>query len=186
MPIAFYKPPLQEIFMTKKILMVVAPENFRDEEYQQPKEVFKSKGFEVKTASTRKGEVKGMFGATAVAEATLDEVRPEEYDAVVFVGGTGARIYFDNKKALELAKRMFQTGKITAAICIAPNILANAGVLKGKRATVWADQKLIENMESKGAEYTGKAVIRDGNIITAHGPDAARKFGEKVAKALKD
>lgn len=165
--------------------MIIAPENFRDEEYLKPKEIFESNGFEVKTASLKKGEITGMLGARAISEMTIDEVEIDDYDVVVFVGGIGASIYFDNEKALRIARNSFQKGKVLAAICIAPNILANAGILKGKRVTVWGDQKLIENIESKGGEYTGKAVIRDGKIITAHGPDAAIEFGEKIVKALK-
>ena len=75
------------------------------------------------------------------------------------------------------------TYKIIAAICIAPVTLANAGILNGKKATVFPSGKndLIRN----GAKYTGDSVTVDGNIITANGPMAAEAFGKKIVEMLK-
>lgn len=164
--------------------MVIAPEAFRDEEYQQPREEFRKAGFEVVTASTMEGEAVGMFGGTAIAEKTLDQVDAAEFDAVVFIGGSGASIYFEDPSAHKLARDAVDHGKLLAAICISPTTLANAGVLEGKKATVWKDEKLIDILKSKGATYTGADVERDGNIITGSGPDAASKFGQEIVKAL--
>ena len=76
--------------------------------------------------------------------------------------------------------------KVLAAICIAPTILAKAGVLDGKRATVWNKEgnnsKILEN---HGAIFTDEMVIVDGKIITANGPDAAEGFAIKIVEMLK-
>jgi protease I len=61
--------------------------------------------------------------------------------------------------------------------------LANAGLLKGVKATCYPSQEA--NLKDKGAHFTGLAVERDGLIITADGPKAAKAFGEKIAEALK-
>jgi protease I len=170
--------------MAKRVLMVIAPEAFRDEEYQQPREEFRKAGFEVVTASTMEGEALGMLGGTAIAEKTIDNVDAGSFDAVVFVGGSGASIYFENAMAHQLARKAAGQRKVVAAICISPTILANAGVLKGKKATVFREKRLIEILKTKGATYTGADVEKDGNVITGSGPHAARRFGQAIVEAL--
>jgi protease I len=172
--------------MSKKVLMVIAPSDFRDEEYLQPKELFENAGFDVVTASKKTGEITGMLGAKAFAEKNIDEINIDDFDVVVFVGGTGAATYFDDERALEIAKGAYSKGKIIAAICIAPTILANAGILEGKKATIWEDPRLVDNLKEKGAIYTGENVTRDGKVITGKGPFAARDFGEEIVRALKE
>ncbi|MFQ5647901.1 MAG: DJ-1/PfpI family protein [Candidatus Aenigmatarchaeota archaeon] len=167
----------------KRVLMVIAPRNFRDEEYFDTKAVL-SKKADIVTASTTTDQARGMLGGTVSPDTTLDEAKPEEYDAVVFVGGTGAKVYFGSSRAKAIAKEAFDAGKVVAAICIAPTVLANAGVLEGKNATVWNDPDLISNLEEKGAKFQKQPVVRDGNIVTGEGPHAAKAFGEEIARAL--
>lgn len=69
------------------------------------------------------------------------------------------------------------------AICIAPAILAKAGVLKGKKATVWSslmDKSAVKILEKSGADYLPDSVVADGKVITATGPLAAKEFAEKI------
>lgn len=166
----------------KKVLLVVAPKNFRDEEFLEPKNILQRKGVKVEVASKGAGEAVGMFYAKALINKHIGEVKADNYDAVVFIGGTGATIYFDDPIALNLAKAAFEKEKIVGAICIAPSILANAGLLSGKKATAFSSES--DNLASKGAQYTGEPVTIDGKIITARGPEAATEFGRKLAKAL--
>lgn len=165
-----------------KVLLIIAPENFRDEEYFHTKEELESADIETETASKQMGECTGMLGKTADVDITTEVVNVDNYDGIVFVGGTGASIYFEDEKALGIAKEAFEKGKVVAAICIAPSILANAGILSGKKATAYSSEE--ENLKKNGAEYTGEAVTVDGNIITANGPAAAKEFGKKIARAL--
>ena len=166
-----------------KILFVIAPENFRDEELFHPKEEVENAGHQAVIASMRAGTCTGSKGGTAEAEISIDEVNPEDFDAIVFVGGQGAAVYFDNGRAQTLAKEFFNSGKVTSAICIAPSTLANAGLLRGKNATCYSSEE--ENLKSKGANYTAEGVTADGKIITASGPAAAHDFGKKIVEALK-
>ncbi|MEM2674590.1 MAG: DJ-1/PfpI family protein, partial [Candidatus Hadarchaeales archaeon] len=85
--------------------------------------------------------------------------------------------------ALSLAKEAAELGKKVCAICIAPVILANAGLLENRKATVW-DGEFRRMLEEKGAKYVNKSVVVDGNIITANGPGAASEFGRTIAKEL--
>ena len=167
----------------KRVLMVIAPENFRDEELLHTKgELERAKAI-VTIASTKVKLARGMFGATAVPDLELDRVKVEDYDAVVFVGGVGAAAYFSHERALSIARDAAQKGKKVCAICIAPVILANAGVLEGRRATVW-NGEYKRMLEEGGAVYVNKAVVVDGNFITAIGPQAAREFGRTIAEQL--
>ncbi len=165
-----------------KILMIIAPENFRDEEYLKPKKIFEANGFEVDTASTRTGKAVGMLGTEVEVNKIVYELSPDEYDAVVLVGGIGAQVFFEDEKIHEFLRTAYEEGKIVAAICISPVTLAKAGLLKGKRATVWPSE--AEVLKKYGAKYTGNAVEVDGNIVTANGPEAAEQFGETIVKLL--
>lgn len=172
----------------KKVLMIIAKEGFRDEEFQVPYNRFKENNLEVTVASSSLGEARGKFGATAKVDVAIDKVEPADFDAVVFVGGPGASEYFNNPTAHRIAKEMLNSQKIVGAICIAPVTLANAGILKGKKATVWSsseDQFGIEQLKSKGAKYRGNPLEVDGNIITANGPQAAVEFASKILEKLK-
>lgn len=167
----------------KKVLMVIASSQFRDEEYQRPRQILEAAGAKVTVASSRLAEAVGMLGLKVKPEILLQDARMEQYDAVVFVGGMGATEYWENPTAHALAKQAYQSGKLTSAICLAPMTLANAGLLKGKKATIWKDA--ASDFKTKGVVYTGKPVEQDGRIITGSGPDAAEAFGNALVEALK-
>lgn len=169
--------------MSKKVLMVVAPRDFRDEEYLEPRQVLEKGGIAVKVASLNLGEAKGTGGTIAPIDLTIDRVSAEDFDAVLFVGGPGMVNLVSNQRLTKLAKSFSEAGKLTTAICVAPAILAKAGVLTGKKSTAWSGVK--SDLTGGGAVYTGESVTVDGQIITANGPAAAKEFGEKVLEALK-
>lgn len=169
--------------MGKKVLMVIASAQFRDEEYQKPRQILEAAGAKVTVASSSLSEAVGMLGLKVNPDLLLKEARMEEFDAVVFVGGIGATEYWDDPAAHALAKQASQAGKPVSAICLAPMTLANAGLLKGKKATIWKDAS--GDFKAKGVVYTGKPVEQDGGIITGSGPDAAEAFGEALAEALR-
>jgi protease I len=103
----------------------------------------------------------------------------------VFIGGPGAEVYFHDDTAHDLVNEAVAKNKVVAAICIAPCILAYAGVLNGKNATVWSDSKeYINILEAEGAHYTGDTVTVDGKLITANGPDATQSFAKMIVKLL--
>jgi len=165
----------------KKIVMIIAFEMFRDEEYIYPKEVFEKAGIEVTTASSKVGTATGKLGMKAKVDVSLKDLKVSDHDAVVFIGGPGSFNYYDNPTCHKIAQETVKAGKILAAICAAPGILAKAGVLKGKKATMFDDTGVLgEN----GATYTGKGVEIDGKIITATGPSTAKAWGEAIVKAL--
>ena len=173
--------------MGKKILMVVAFKDFRDEEYFVPKEVLEKAGFFIDTTSTEQGIAIGSQGREAVAHIGLDEINLENYKAVIFCGGSGMANELDNQIFHKLAKDFYQNDKVVAAICVAPALLAKAGILENKKATVWSsalDKSFIKVLEENGAIYQDNPVVIDNKIITANGPDAAEEFGKAIVNLL--
>ncbi len=168
--------------MSKSVLMVVAYETFRDEEYEKPRHVLETAGVKVTVASSSLGEATGKFGLKAPVDMLVKDAVAVDYDAIIYVGGGGAREFFDDPVAQKLARDFNSAGKVVAAICIGPHTPAAAGVLAGKRATCFPSEK--EALVKYGAEYTGASVEVDGNVITADGPDAAEKFGEAILRVL--
>jgi protease I len=166
-----------------KVLMVVAQKNFRDEEFFEPRDVLIKNGIEVKVASQEMETAQGRLGGTVMPDMTLSEAEVDDFSAVIFVGGPGAAVFLDDPDVHRLADDFYKSGRWVAAICIAPSILANAGMLIGKRATCTASEE--GNLKNKGANFTGTRVEVDGKIVTASGPEAAREFGKKLVELLK-
>jgi protease I len=174
----------------KKIAMIISPRGYQDTEFGIPYAYFKDHGATVDVYSTKKGLANGSVGGTFNVEHTLSELNVSNYNAIVFVGGPGTPLIRSDNYSVKIAKDAVASGKILAAICWSPTILAKAGVLKGKNATVWygPDSELemltSEYLEEQGARYTGQSVTTDGNIITADGPQSASKYAEAIWKKL--
>jgi protease I len=123
-------------------------------------------------------------------DLTLDDFQVNGFDAIIFIGGAGAQDYFENARVHQIIREAFEKGKIIGAICIAPAILAKAGILKGKNATVWStalDKSAVKILQEGGAIWQDgrtNGVTIDGKIITANGPDATQEFAEEISKLL--
>jgi protease I len=166
----------------KKVLMVIAKSRFRDEEYAEPRKVLEREGATVIVASSSLDAAVGMLGLTVKPDVLISAVQEKDYDGIVFVGGGGASEYFKSPDAHRLARSFFEHGKLTSAICIAPATLANAGVLKGRKATSFPSSEAA--LRTQGAVLTRADVVADGNVVTGVGPEAARKFGERLVDVL--
>jgi len=172
----------------RKILFVIAFKDFRDEEFFEPKEILEKAGFQIEVASTEKGTAVGVNGGEAEVNFSAEEVNVDDYEAVVFVGGAGATRNIENSRFHRIAREAMMKNKIVAAICIAPLILARAGILENRKATVWTsalDRRPIQALKDGGASYENKPVVVDGNIVTANGPQSAKDFGKTLVKLLK-
>ena len=178
----------EKTLSNKKAVMIIAFKDFRDQEYFVPKEILEKAGVEVKTASNKKGLAIGADGGEVNVDLLIEEVEPKNFDAIIFVGGPGCLSNLDNENSYQLARRTVEENKVLAAICISPVILAKAGVLKDKKATVWSnafDKSPIDILKENGAVYQESDVVVDGNFITANGPSSAEKFGKLIKEALK-
>lgn len=171
--------------MKKEALMIIAPRNFRDEEFREPKAILEREGIKVVVASTMAGTAKGMFGMHVVPDTTVDKIDPAEFDAVVVVGGSGSRTYlWNNLQVQKIVQALHRKGGIVAAICISPAVLARAGLLRGRNATVFPSADAINELKKAGAIVSDAPVMVDGKVITGKGPEAAREFGQKIAEKL--
>ncbi len=169
----------------KKVLAVIAPRSFRDEELFDPKAVLEARGAKVTVASTTTESAKGMLGGYAQPDRTIEEVKADDYDAVFVVGGMGSPQYlWQNSKLHDILRDTYGKGKPVAGICLSGAVHANAGILEGKRATVYRTDDSVAAMRAGGANYTGGALEVDGNVVTAEGPAVARKFGEALGDVL--
>ena len=160
------------------VLIIISPEQFSEKELFTIKSELENAGHKTVIASISIGLCSSSRQSTITATQSLSEVRTADYDGVVFVGGRGAKTFFTNDDALRIAAEMSHANKITAAICLAPAILAYAGVLEDRRVTVAKTE--AKTLKSRNAKYTGPGVMVDGNIITASGPN----YSKKLAKAI--
>jgi len=166
----------------QKVVLIIAAQGFRDEELFETKRILDAAGLQTTIASTVVGPVIGVLGSLAEATLLTGQLSVDDYDAIVFIGGPGAAQYFIDPLALNIARQAVRRGKVLGAISIAPGILANAGVLRGIRATSFPSEQT--RLIQAGAVYTGAVVQRDGSVITAIGPTASVQFGRVIADAL--
>ncbi|HSC47964.1 MAG TPA: DJ-1 family glyoxalase III [Gammaproteobacteria bacterium] len=146
----------------------------------------------VVTASLGERIVHGNHGIGLEADVTLDEALKQSFDMLVLPGGQpGATHLGADLRIQKLLKKMDQDGRYIAAICAAPGVLAEAGLLKGKKATSFPDAI----QDKSGIDYLEAAVVKDGKIITSRGPGTAMDFGlalvallmgEEVRKKVED
>lgn len=162
------------------VLLIIAKQGFQDVELEGTK-----KGLgdvSVTIGSAEVGDCVGKFGGIVTADIALRDVNVSSYGRIAYIGGPGAGALKDDPDALRIAREAIAKKMPLGAICIAPTILAAAGVLDGKNATVWnKDGEQSVFLEKHGAHYTGEDVTVDGFIVTGNGPDAAVAFGEALA-----
>lgn len=153
---------------------------FEEMETIAPVDLLRRAGAEVVVASVTGAKlVTGRCQVTVQADATLDEVAGQEFDLLLIPGGPGVKALRADGRAAQLAKAYVQRGKPVGAICAAPTVLSDAGVLAGKRFTAHF------SVQNELPQALGEArVIEDGNIITSRGAGTAADFGLALVKRL--
>lgn len=142
-------------------------------------------GIEVVTAGLADGPVTASRGVVLVPDTTLDEALKQDFDMVVLPGGMpGADHLDDDPRVRDLLRNMADSGRFTAAICAAPKVLGNAGLLEGKRATSFPG--FLDKMSLPGVSYLEETVVQDGKVITSRGPGTAMDFALHLIETLTD
>ena len=172
-----------------KVLMVVPDTDYNEHEFIIPAELLKSNGYQIVVANVNGVSSSSIQGSEVNADLSLDEVNPEDYLGVIFVGGVGASIFWRNDDAISLARQFYEAGKPTGALCFAPVVFEKAGILDGKKATGWPSigDLLV------GADFTYSKYEISGNIITGVGchlegdsDNAVGEFSQEFLNLLKN
>ena len=138
-------------------------------------------GISVVVAGLKAGIVTASRGVQLMPDVTLDEALHHEYDMVVLPGGMpGAANLKDDARMIALLKKMAAAGQYTAAICAAPMVLAEAGLLEGKQATSYPG--FLDAIP--GVTLSSAAVVQDGKVLTSRGPGTAMDFALALIEVL--
>lgn len=172
----------------KRVLIVIAPRNFRDEELTEPIHYLENAGITFDIVSTEKGMAVGMLGGAMLIEKAVREVKEagiEGYTGILIVGGGGAPEYlWNNPDLIDLVRSFDTAGRILGAICLSPVVLAKAGIIREKKVTVFNDDQAIDEIRKGGGIFTSEPNVVDGRLITGNGPQAAAGFGERFARMV--
>lgn len=171
------------------VALFISATGFQPVEYQNTRTALEAAGIRVIIASDNRnamGNAIATDGSVVHVDYLISNLQDDHCAGLALIGGGGALDHLDSNDVIEATQRAIAAKKVVGAICIAPRILAKAGILTGKRATGWdGDNKLAEIFEAHAVKLnTKKAVVADGNIVTAQGPAAATEFGETLAKLL--
>lgn len=140
-------------------------------------------GIEVVSAGLAAGPVRASRGTVLLPDATLDDALRQDYDMVVLPGGMpGAKNLNEDPRVKALLRKMADSDKFTGAICAAPFVLAEAGLLAGKRATSYPG--FVDKMDLPDVRYVNDPVVQDGKVITSRGPGTAMDFALALVEIL--
>lgn len=165
----------------RRMLFVVAGRDFNETEYLIPRTILEAGGAEVRVAGPGREDCIGDNGMRVHPDVRHRDANPNEYDAIVFIGGDGMRSFLSCAVCQRMARAAFDAGRIVAAICIAPSILAEAGILAGISTAAWPTE--MSNLRHHGAKISRHSVSREGRIVTAATPSDASSFADQIQAA---
>ncbi|MBF0147216.1 MAG: DJ-1/PfpI family protein [Magnetococcales bacterium] len=165
-----------------KVLVPLA-EGFEELEAVTIIDILRRAEIEVVVAGLKEGPVRGSRRTVIIPDTTLDQVMDTAFDMIALPGGLpGSTNLNADPRIHRLLDRLSREGRMTAAICAAPLVLASAGLLKGRKGTSFPGAlsgKLLE-----GVDYQETAVVVDGTVITSRGPGTALDFALKLVELL--
>ena len=172
-----------------KKIAILATDGFEQVELDEPKKALEKAGATTEVISPKSGEIKGWkfteWGDKVKVDKTLNEARPNDYDALVLPGGVMNPDHLRMEpKAVEFVKEFAQSGKPVAAICHGPWTLVEAGLVRGKTMTSWPSLKT--DLKNAGANWVDEQVVADGNFITSRKPDDIPAFNKKIIEMVAD
>lgn len=172
--------------MTQRI-MILSTNGFEQSELIDPKANLEAAGYETVVVSPESGTITGWdqkdWGQSVKVDLTLDEAKSEDFDALVLPGGQmNPDILRMNEKAVQMVREFCEAGKPVAAICHAPWLLVEAGVVNGKNMTAWPS--IRTDLTNAGANVMDRQVVVDNNLITSRMPDDIPAFSNAIIEAL--
>lgn len=168
-------------------IMILATDGFEQSELEVPLHTLTEAGATVEVVSPEGAQICGWedknWGMPVASDRKLSDVSVEEYDALVLPGGQiNPDVLRTNEAAITFIRDFQASGKPLAAICHAPWLLIEAGLIDGRRATSY--HSIRTDMKNAGARWEDAETVRDGNIITARKPDDLQAFVAAVIEAV--
>jgi protease I len=159
-------------------------QGFEDSEFRVPYDRLLKEGYQVDVISTKAGEeLKGYKGKEKVkADKAIDSVKPDDYDALLIPGGQSPDHLRVDKRFVDFVKAFETAGKLIAAVCHGPQLLAAAHLVRGRKLTAWATVQ--DDLKQMGANVVDEEVVRDRNWITSRKPDDLPAFSAAIIEAL--
>jgi protease I len=166
-----------------KKVAILAADMFERVELEKPREALQDAGAETEIVSIHDGEIQGFDHfepATKIkVDKTVEEVTPDDYDALLIPGGVGNPDQLrGDENAVDFVRRFAQEKKPIAVICHGPWVLVEAGVVRGRRVTSWPT--LQTDIRNAGGEWVDEEVVVDEGIVTSRKPDDIPAFNKKM------
>lgn len=174
--------------MTQRI-MILSTNGFEQSELEEPKKRLEEAGYETVVVSPEDGEIRGFssgeWGDPVKVDLNIEEASAGDYDAIVLPGGQiNPDILRMNDTAVQLVRDFNAAGKPVAAICHAPWLLVEAGIVEGRKVTSWPSVRT--DLANAGGNVVDMEAAVDGNIITARNPDDIPAFTDALIAQLKE
>ena len=160
-------------------IAILATDRFEEAELTEPQKALRAAGATVEVVAPQAGEIQGMnhhdLGHKVTVDRTLDEARPEDYDALVLPGGVANPDQLRTiPQAVAFVRAFFDADKPVAAICHGPWTIVEAGCARGRRIASWPSLKT--DLRNAGADWIDREVITDRWLVTSRKPDDLPAF----------
>jgi protease I len=174
--------------MNKRVAVLVA-DGFEQVEMTKPKEALEQAGAKTDIVSPAKNKIQGMNhtdkGDTFAVDTELSEAEPSEFDALLIPGGLyNPDTLRATPKALDFVRAFFAAGKPVAAICHGPQVLIDAGVVKGRTLTSWP--AIQTDVRNAGGKWVDEEVVVDTGLVTSRKPDDIPAFNAKMIEEFSE
>jgi len=167
----------------RKVLILIE-NGFEDSEFLYPYYRFQEEDFKVDVVGPKANETYiGKYGVPMKSNLSPAEVNVDDYEAVIIPGGKAPDRMRINEGLVSIVQEAYEKGKVIAAICHGPQMLIEADILRGKKATCW--KSVATDLKNAGATFIDAPVVVDRNIVTSRFLADLPKFCQETIRLLK-